>query len=215
MNRFRASIAAAFALATAAAAAPPLAAQGVNPAVQKGSMSRAKGASTATVIVHEFADFQCAHCAQFATEIYPRIDSAFIKTGKVQWVFVNVPMPTHGAAWIAHEAAVCAGAIADRFWAMHDRLYQRQAQWASAPDPAAFMTRLAAEVGVPALQFESCVARDWMAPLLAEDLLFAGSVRVNGTPAFIIDRQQSLMGVKSFEEWKMLLEKAIAAKSKR
>lgn len=177
--------------------------------LERASRSRARGQEGAPIFVYEFADLQCPHCARFALEVFPRIDSAFVRTGKVHWVFVNLPVPGHENAWGAHEAALCGGAVADRFWAMHDRLFATQSEWAGLDDTSAFFARLAQEVGIPAQPFAACVAADRVASLLLQDVIFAASSRVNGTPAFIVNNEQTVMGLKSFEEWKDLLEKLL------
>jgi protein-disulfide isomerase len=177
--------------------------------LERASRSRAKGQEGSPLFVYELADFQCPHCARFALEVFPSIDSAFVKTGKVHWVFVNLPVPGHLNAWRAHEAALCAGAIADKFWAMHDRLFAAQAEWSELDDPAPIFARMAKEAGVPAQPFAACVTGDRVASLLLQDVIFAASSRVNGTPAFIVNNEQTVMGLKTFEEWKDLLEKQL------
>ena len=70
-----------------------------------------------------------------------------------------------------------------------------------------------AEAQAPAAdRFAACVAADRPAPLLLQDVIFAATSKVNGTPAFNINNEQSVMGLKSFEEWKELLDRALAAK---
>ena len=78
--------------------------------VRRAGMSRALGAKDAAVTVYEVADFECPFCAQFASQAFPRIDSAYVKPGRVQWVFVNLPLVMHANAFQAAEAALCAGA---------------------------------------------------------------------------------------------------------
>jgi protein-disulfide isomerase len=175
----------------------------------RASGSRAKGPETAPIFVYEFADFECSHCARFAIEVFPRIDSAFVKTGKIRWIFVNLPLPTHPNAWLAHEAALCAGAIADKFWALHDRLFAGQKEWGPAADASPVFTRYARDAGVPADAFAACTTGDRVASLLLQDVIFAATSRVSGTPAFMINNEQTVMGLKSFEEWKLLLEPMI------
>jgi protein-disulfide isomerase len=141
--------------------------------------------------------------------VFPRIDSAFVKTGKVQWFFVNMPLPNHGNAWAAAEAAMCAGAVADKFWSVHDRLYATQAEWSGARDIGAAVRRAAREAGVSGDAYEDCLTEDRMSPLILQDVIFATSTRLTGTPAFIINNEQSVVGLKSWEEWRDLLEKAL------
>ena len=192
----------------------PAKAQQPDPATlnERASISRAKGKDSAPLFVYEFADFECPHCARFALNVFPRIDSAYVKTGKVHWVFVNLPLPTHRNAWQAHEAAECSGAIADKFWAMHDRLFATQDEWGPLDDPTPFLKKLGKEAGVPAEPLAACMAGDRVSQILLQDVIFAASARVNGTPAFIVNNEQSVVGLKSFEEWQELLDKMLKTK---
>jgi protein-disulfide isomerase len=176
--------------------------------VDAAGVSRAKGAETATVRVYEIADFQCPFCAKFATDVMPKLDSAFVRTGKVQWVFVNMPLPMHQNAWIAAETAMCAGAT-NKFWAMHDRLYRSQAEWAQSQDPTPIFARYAKEIGVAAEPYTSCIMGDRVATLITNDVIFAATARITGTPTFVINDEETIVGMKTYEEWKDLLEAAM------
>jgi protein-disulfide isomerase len=177
--------------------------------LQRAAQGRAVGPQHATVTVYEITDFQCPYCARFSREIFPRIDSAFVQTGRVQWVLVNLPLPAHHNAWTAAEAALCAGAAGDRFWPMRDRLFAAQQEWTGLPDPGAAYARYAREIGVAMDAWTSCVAGDRVAPLILQDVIFAASSRVSGTPTFIVNNAFTIVGLKSFEEWRDILEKEL------
>jgi protein-disulfide isomerase len=176
-------------------------------ALKRAAESRMKGEQNAPVLVYEIADFQCPYCGRFAVDVFPQIDSAYVKTGKVRWVFVSLPLPNHANAWLASEAALCAGAEAGRFWAMHDRLFRAQQEWSMLPDPAPVFARYAKDAGVPAAAYQACVAGDRVAALILQDVLFGSGV--SGTPTFVINNQQTVVGMKSFSEWQELLEAAL------
>jgi protein-disulfide isomerase len=165
--------------------------------------SRVKGMQGAPVLVYEISDFQCPHCRRFAVEVFPQIDSAYIRTNRVQWVFVSLPMPSHMNSWTAAEAALCAGAVANRFWALHDRIFEAHAEWANAPQPGPIMAKYAREAGVPMEPFLACVAEDRVAPLILQDVIFGS--RVSGTPTFVVNNQ-TVVGVKTFAEWREILD---------
>ena len=76
-------------------------------------------------------------------------------------------------------------------------------------DPAALFARYAKDAGVPAEAFATCVASDRVAALLLQDVIFAATSRVNGTPAFNVNNEVSVMGMKTYEEWKELIEKLL------
>src|SRR5215218_10798338 len=76
----------------------------------RAARSREKGPADARVTVVEISDFQCPYCRQFYEQTYHRFDSAYVKTGKVHMVYVNLPLPMHAQAFSAAKAALCAGA---------------------------------------------------------------------------------------------------------
>jgi protein-disulfide isomerase len=175
--------------------------------LDRAGLSRSKGSDEAPVLVYEISDFQCPYCRQFAVDVFPQIDSAYIRTNRVQWVFVSLPMPSHLNSWIAAEAAACAGGVADAFWPMHDRIFRGQADWAHAAEPGAIMARYAREAGVPMEAWTACVERDRVAPLILQDVIFGS--RVSGTPTFVVNNEQTVVGVKTFTEWREILEAAL------
>ena len=176
---------------------------------ERAAMGRLKGQQDAPVTVYEIADFQCPYCARFSREVFPRIDSAFVKSGKAKWIFVNFPLPTHANAWVAAEAAMCAGGAGDRFWSMHDLLFLRQAEWAGSASPATWFAKYAKQIGVPVDAYDACVRDDKLSGLLVRDLLNASGAGVTGTPAFIINNEPIFAGYRPYEEWKEMLEKAL------
>src|SRR5438094_9986075 len=92
--------------------------------------ARSKGSATAPVTVYEMADFQCPACRMFAVTVLPTLDSEYVRTGKVRWVFINLPLTSiHPNAVAAAQVAVCA-ARQGRFWPTHDLLYRQQDQCA-------------------------------------------------------------------------------------
>lgn len=192
----------------------PAAAQAEAPAagppdiLEAAAMGRARGSESAAVVVYEIADFQCPFCAQFAEETFPRIDSAYVRTGRVQWVYVNLPLPAHREAWGAAEAALCAGAVSGRFWEVHDLLYAHQGEWSGAADASRHFDRYAAQAGVDANRYGRCVREDRVAPLIVQDLLGASAAQVSGTPTFIVNRESRVVGLKTWEEWRAILDEA-------
>lgn len=184
-------------------------AQDAGQLLERAATSRVKGQAGAPVMIYEIADFQCPFCGRFAREVFPRLDSAFVKTGKVQWFFVNLPLPNHGAAWAAAEAALCAGALSDRFWPLHDRLFATQAEWSAAKDAPEAIAKLARAAGLNSAEYQACLFEDKVAALILQDVIFAANLRTSGTPTFIINNETSFVGLKTFEEWRVLIEKAL------
>lgn len=178
--------------------------------VERALESRAKGSAGATVVVFEIADFQCPYCARFAEEVAPALDERYVDPGRIQWVFVNLPLHTHPLAWHAAEAALCAGTAGDRFWGMHDRLFREQDTWVEAPDPRVLFLEYALDLGVPEAAYRTCTEDDEVAPVILQDLGSAVSAGVTGTPTFLIMKDgevvDRMVGVRSVEEWAEVLD---------
>ena len=199
------------ALSSSLAATPTLA-QTVEPAaelLEAAAIARARGSEAAPVVVFEVADFQCPYCARFAEDVFPRVDSAYVRTGRVQWVYVNLPLPAHREAWGAAEAALCAGATSGRFWEVHDLLYAHQSEWSGASDAPARFASYAREAGISSDDYAACIAEDRVAPLIIQDLLGAAAANITGTPTFIVNRETKVVGLRTFEEWQQILDAAL------
>lgn len=183
------------------------------PMVERALESRAKGDPAAAVVVFEIADFQCPYCARFSADVGKELDRKYVQTGRVQWVFVNLPLHTHRLAWVAAEAALCAGAAGDLFWPMHERLFAEQQRWSAMDDPGPFFARTARELGVDQAEYAACVAQDRVAPLILQDFGSGISAGITGTPTFIVmkgdDVVERLVGLQSVADWSRILDAAL------
>ena len=82
-----------------------------------------RGSEEAAVTLVEYGDFQCPYCG----EAYPVVRELQERFGdQLRFVFRHMPLPDlHPRAPLAAEAAEAAAAQ-DRFWEMHDRLFEHQ-----------------------------------------------------------------------------------------
>src|ERR1700722_313182 len=58
----------------------------------------ALGPADASVTIIEYASLTCPHCAAFNREVFPRIKSEYVDTGKVRYVFREFPRDPKDAA---------------------------------------------------------------------------------------------------------------------
>ncbi len=83
-----------------------------------------RGSQMAQVTIVEFSDFECPYCGR----AHPIIQQALREfEGRVRLVFMHYPLSNHPHAMPAARAAVAA-ANQDRFWEMHDLLFEHQQQ---------------------------------------------------------------------------------------
>jgi len=151
--------------------------------------SRSKGRPDAPVTVYEMADFQCPACRVFAVTVLPTLEREFVETGKVRWVFINLPLTSiHPNAMAAAEVAMCAGRQG-RFWPTHDLLYQRQDAWAKLASPQArdTLVALAQRAGADRVKLLACVNGGTARPEVELDAQRAARTGARATPSFYIE----------------------------
>jgi protein-disulfide isomerase len=149
--------------------------------------ARSKGAPDAPVTVYEMADFQCPACRMFAVTVLPTIEREFVQTGKVRWVFINLPLTSiHPNAVAAAEVAMCA-ARQGRFWPTHDALYQRQDEWAKLAEPRSTLVKIAQRAGVDRAKLLTCLAAGSVRKEVELDVQRASRSGADVTPSFYIE----------------------------
>jgi protein-disulfide isomerase len=161
---------------------------GTAPAQARDSLAaRSKGAATAPVTVYEMADFQCPACRLFTVTIMPALDSEYVRTGKVRWVFIHLPLTSiHPNAMAAAEVATCAGRQG-RFWPVHDALYLRQDSWARLKDPRDTLIALAQRAGVDRGKLKACLQSETVRAEVERDAERAKRAGARATPSFYIE----------------------------
>jgi protein-disulfide isomerase len=174
---------------------------------------RTKGDPTAPVTIYEVTDFGCPWCREFYRLVLPSIESEYIATGKAKLIFVNLPLPSlHPNSPAAHEFAMCA-AKQDRFWPVHDLLYQHQAAWTPLESPRAYFTLLADSAGLDLDSLDICFdtgATRWIVQQEAESV--AQQANITSTPSFIMETVM-LAGYHPIEDWRPILDSLFAAKT--
>jgi protein-disulfide isomerase len=115
------------------------------------------------------------------------MDREYIQTGKVRWVFINLPLTSiHPNAVAAAEVAMCAGRQG-RFWPTHDALYQRQDDWAKLATPAATLVALAQRAGSDKAKLLACINDGHTRQEIELDAQRAARSGAHATPSFYIE----------------------------
>lgn len=139
------------------------------------------GSKDASVIIVEFADFQCTFCKEF----YPTFREVAAQYGdRVKFIFRNFPLTElHDRAQAAAEAARCAfNQSNEKFWAYHDRLYQNQDNLSDVD-----LHNLAVQIGLDEKAFDQCVQSGQSKAAVDEDYLDGVGAGVHGTPTLFFN----------------------------
>ncbi len=147
------------------------------------------GNPDAPVVIEEFSDFGCSHCADFALTTKKLIEEEYINTGQVYLVFHSVGSFLNAPSTLqAAEAAYCAG-DQDAFWSFHDLIFANQVQLFSnrSADISKSMETFAEILDLDVEGFNTCLADRKYRELAAADELKTRENNITGTPAFLIN----------------------------
>ncbi len=145
-----------------------------------------KGNADAPVTVTVFGDFQCPSCAVAYQRIEGGIDTTYIETGKVKFIYHDFPLPMHPNAIPAAQAARAAGAQG-KFWAMHDLLYARQTEWGEDSDVTKRLKSYAAELGLDQQAFDKALDDKQYDSVLTAAVTDGTKQGINATPTYQVD----------------------------
>lgn len=138
-----------------------------------------QGSNDALVTLVEYGDYQCPYCG----EAYPVVKRLQKEIGAdLRFIFRNFPLTEIHTHALAAACAAEAAALQDRFWEMHDMLYEHQDSLRD-QDLAAFAQKL--ELNIE--RFMSDLSSYEVTSRIEDD--FSSGIRsgVNGTPTFYIN----------------------------
>ena len=181
---------------------------------ERADKGRIKGSEDAPIRIVEISDFQCPFCRQFYKETLGKVDSAYIETGKVNYLWVSYANPGHGQAFSSSEAAFCAGAVV-KFWPMHDILFERQDEWSGSSDPYSLFLTYAEEINIDLESFGACVRNSLLAPLLIRDHMTVTRAGISRTPYFIMADSVARRGAADFSTFSQAIDTLLIIKGAR
>ena len=155
-----------------------------------------KGKLDAPVTLMLFSDFECRYCKEVAQTLravarrYP---------SQVKIVFKHLPFSFHPNARNAAFAATAAG-FQGKFWAMHDLLFENQAQL-SPETIAAIARKLSLDLKQYELDRKSIIAQK----LLARDESLARAWNLRATPT-VVANGKVYPGSRSFTDYCDIVE---------
>lgn len=151
-----------------------------------------KGSKSAPLVLVEFSDYQCSFCARHSKQTYPEIYNQYINTGKLRYVFVDKPLPSHNMANDMAMAAHCA-AGQGKFSEMHEGMMD-------SPEYINDLTILASSFDIDMHKFKSCMETKKYADKIASNLSLAMKLHISSVPGFVIasvnpDDPQKVTGI--------------------
>lgn len=160
----------------------------------------------ALVTIVEFSDFQCPFCKRAA----PTIAQIRREYGdQVRVVFKQLPLAMHAQADQAARASLAAHQQ-DKFWQMHELLFEKQGEFrARADDFDQFILELAASLSLEMDQFKQDYQSDALRAQTERDLQLAKDINARGTPNFWINGI-NISGAQPFAKFKSIIDAQIS-----
>jgi protein-disulfide isomerase len=174
-------------------------AQGADVAKPQSLPDMALGPANASVTVTEYASMTCPHCAAFTENVFPKIKSEFIDSGKIRFVFREFPLDIKAAAG-SMLARCIAKEDAPKYFAVIDLLFKQQNDWVL-KNTTETLIRIGKQAGFTQQAVEDCLKDQKLLDKIAADQKFAAEVlKVSSTPTFFINGEM-FKGEQSFEEF--------------
>jgi protein-disulfide isomerase len=159
----------------------------------------ALGPANASVTITEYASMTCPHCAAFTENVFPKIKSEFIDSGKIRFVFREFPLDIKAAAG-SMLARCIAKDDAPKYFAVIDLLFKQQNEWVT-KNTTETLTRIGKQAGLTQQAVEDCLKDQALLDKLVADQKYAAEVlKVQSTPTFFINGEM-IKGEQSFEEF--------------
>ncbi len=173
------------------------------------------GPESAPITIYEYSDFQCPYCAK-AAPVLKQLHEAYPKAVRV--VFRHFPLSSiHPNAVMAAQAAEAAG-LQNKFWQMHDLLFDKQAEW-SGLTTEEFQTWLkdkAKSLNLNSNQFMLDLVSDKVTQKVSQSESDALDIGLNGTPTLLFNKiryqgRTDLESLTSIVEYFLLPDKSLSA----
>jgi len=164
------------------------------------------GINDAKVTMEEYGDMECPFCVSNFSSVFPQIFKNYIATGKVKYVYHDFPLSFHAQAANAAIAVLCAG-DQDKFWQMHEAVFNNQDVW-SAVDGLSAFDSIAKSLVLKMDDFDACLKAEKYKSQIDAD--YAGGILkgVDGTPTFFINGVE-IMGAVPYETFAAAIDGAL------
>ncbi|MCA9329294.1 thioredoxin domain-containing protein [Candidatus Saccharibacteria bacterium] len=164
------------------------------------------GSNSKNVTLIEYGDFQCPACGSY----YPIIKQLKEKyADDIQFQFRNFPLSQiHPNARFASRAAQAA-ANQNKFWEMHDLLYEQQDTWSGMGDPSAVFQSYASRLELDIEKYKADIANSQTNEVINADYAEGVKSGVDSTPVFFLQGKKLDTNPQTLDDFSKLIDEAI------
>lgn len=155
-------------------------------------------------VLVEYSDFQCPACGMY----YPLVKQLKEELGdKLQVVYKHFPLQqVHKNANLAARASEAA-LNQNKFWEMHDILFERQKEWSDSSQALSLFTAYALELGLNKEIFLDDIDKNSVYDKVNADYQEGVRLGVGGTPTFFLNGEK-INNPRNYNEFRKLIEQS-------
>jgi len=164
------------------------------------------GENKKNVVLVEYGDYQCPACAAY----YPIIKQLVEEyKSDIQFQFRNFPLQQiHQNARAASRAAEAAGKQ-NKFWEMHDLLYEQQSAWEQSTSANVIFEQYAKQLGLNVETYKTDFASNEINEIINADFNEGTRLGVESTPTFFLQGKKLDNPPRDLDGWKKLINEQI------
>jgi len=165
-----------------------------------------KGNREASVTIVEYSDFQCPACGAY----YPVTKQLVEEFGEnIAFVYRHFPLSQiHKNAELAAQAAEAAGKQ-NKFWEMHDMIFENQKEWSDERNVKEFFVMYAEALNLNKEQFVADFDLKEVMDKINADYKSGLRYSVNAVPTFFLN-EEKLQNPRNYEDFKSIIQEYIS-----
>jgi protein-disulfide isomerase len=144
------------------------------------------GNTDSKVTLIEYGDYQCPGCGAEHVLVKAILDTY---KKQIRYVFRNFPLTSIHPNAKAAAATVEAAGLQNKYWEMHNKIYETQSAWsdlsASARDD--LFATYAKDLGLDIAKFKTDITSTEINKKINYDTALARKLNINGTPSFFLN----------------------------
>ena len=166
------------------------------------------GTDDAPVKIKIFSSLTCPHCASFHINVLPKINKNYVKSGKVQLIFIDFPLDQ-----VAFNASKLLHCLEQKNQITFlDDIYEKQSEWNSGSNIDEInnnLKNMVKNLGINSEKFDNCINNEAIGDkIITERINGQEKYSIKSTPTIIIN-EKKLEGSANFKNIKKRIEKLI------
>ena len=166
------------------------------------------GSDKAPVKIKIFSSLTCPHCANFHTNVLPKIKKEYVDSGKVQLIFIDFPLDQ--VAFDASKLLHCLDQ--EKQIKFLDKIYENQKEWTSGlsmDEVKNNLKKIVKALGINSEEFDRCIKNEVIADKIINARIDGQrEYSINSTPTIVIN-EKKFEGEVNFKNIKKKIEKLI------